>query len=246
MMKNKSYIGITFIILVFGIFAIPKIVDRISNNKVVEGDRLNKVKQKVQTTGKTASLVKFGKVPEFEFTNHDSISVGSSFFKDKVYVVEFFFTTCPTICPIMTKNMLQIESAFGDLENFAIASITINPAHDTPSVLKEYRASHGISSKNWQLLTGEQEAVLGLANKGFDLYAAAKEKAPGGFEHSGMFALVDKNGYIRSRKDEFGNPILYYRGITETSTDEAGEAIATSLHQITELKQDILKLLKEE
>lgn len=245
-MKNKSYIGITFIILVFGIFAIPKIVDRISNNKIVEGDRLNKVKKEVQTTSKSASLVKFGKVPEFEFVNHDSVAIGNTFFKDKVYVVEFFFTTCPTICPIMTKNMLQIENAFGDLDNFAIASITINPAHDTPSVLKQYRATHGISSKNWQLLTGKQEAVLSLANKGFDLYAAAKEKAPGGFEHSGMFALVDKNGYIRSRKDKFGNPILYYRGITETSTDEAGEAIATSNHQITELKQDILKLLKEE
>lgn len=245
-MKNKSYIGITFVILVFGIFAIPKIIDRISNNTTLDSNRLNKVARGVSTTHSKSTLTKFGQVPQFNFTNQDSVQIDNSFFNEKVYVVEFFFTTCPTICPIMTKNMLEIQTAFGDLDNFGIASFTINPSHDTPSVLKSYAETHGITSKNWQMLTGGQEAIIGLANKGFDLYAAAKEKAPGGFEHSGMFALIDKNGYIRSRQDEFGNPILYYRGITETSKDEAGEVIDTSLHQITELKQDILKLLKED
>lgn len=245
-MKNKSYIGISFVILIFGIFAIPKIIDRISNDEVLDGNRLNKVVKGVKTNNESSSLVKFGKVPQFNFTNQDSLQIDNSFFDNKVYVVEFFFTTCPTICPIMTDSMLQIESAFGDLDNFAIASFTINPMLDTPSVLKKYMVSHGITSKNWQMLTGQESAIMELSNKGFDLYAAAKEKAPGGFEHSGMFALIDKNGHIRSRKDEYGNPILYYRGITETSKDEAGEVIDTSKHQITELKQDILKLLKEE
>ncbi|MGB1269407.1 MAG: SCO family protein [Flavobacteriaceae bacterium] len=245
-MKNKSYIGITFIILIFGIFAVPKIIDRVTNDKVLDGNRLNTVKRGVTTSEGSSELTKFGKVPDFKFINQDSIPVDNSFFEDKVYVVEFFFTTCPTICPIMTQNMLQIESAFGDLDNFAIASFTINPEHDTPSVLKNYMVDHGIKSKNWQMLTGDESAIMALSNKGFDMYAAAKELAPGGFEHSGMFALVDKNGVIRSRQDEFGNPILYYRGITETSKDEAGDVIDTSLHQITELKQDILKLLKED
>jgi protein SCO1/2 len=145
----------------------------------------------------------------------------------------------------MTQSMLEIEESFGDLDDFAIASFTINPAYDTPSVLKEYMKSYGIKSENWQMLTGSHNDVMSLANKGFNLYAAMENKAPGGFEHSGMFALVDKNGFIRSRKDEFGNPILCYRGITETSKDELGEVIDTSTHQLTELKQDILKLLKE-
>lgn len=245
-MKNKSYIGITFVILIFGIFAVPKIVDRISNNKMLDSNRLNTVKRGVNTTAANSELTKFGKVPNFQFINQDSVQIDNSFFKDKVHVVEFFFTTCPTICPIMTQNMLQIESAFGDLDNFAIASFTINPTHDTPSVLKEYMVNHGITSKNWQMLSGDESLIMELANKGFDLYAAAKEKAPGGFEHSGMFALIDKNGVIRSRQDAYGNPILYYRGITETSKDETGAVIDTSLHQITELKQDILKLLKED
>ncbi len=245
MKGNKSYIGITFIILVFGIFAIPKIIDRISNDNITDANRLNKVKKGVESTDTESGLVKFSKVPEFNFKNQDSIDVGSSFFKDKVYVVEFFFTTCPTICPIMTESMLQIEEAFGDLDDFAIASFTINPVHDTPTVLKKYINTHGIKSKNWQMLTGNHDDIMKLANKGFNLYAAMEDKAPGGFEHSGMFALVDKNGFIRSRKDEFGNPILCYRGITETSKDELGEVIDTSYHQLTELKQDILKLLKE-
>ena len=245
MKNNKSYIGITFIILVFGIFVVPKIIDRISNDTITEGNRLNKVKIGVLTTNTDSELVKFSKVPEFNFRNQDSLELGNSFFKGKVYVVEFFFTTCPTICPIMTESMLQIEDKFGDLENFAIASFTINPVYDTPSVLKEYKATHGIKSKNWQMLTGSHDDIMKLANKGFNLYAAMEDKAPGGFEHSGMFALVDKNGFIRSRKDEYGNPILCYRGITESSKDELGEVIDTSYHQLTELKQDIIKLLKE-
>ena len=245
MKNNKSYIGITFIILVFGIFAVPKIIDRISNDTIKDANRLNKVKKGVESTNTDSGLAKFNKVPEFNFVNQDSISVNNAFFDNKVYVVEFFFTTCPTICPIMTQSMLQIEDAYGDLNHFAIASFTINPVYDTPVVLKKYMIDHGIKSKNWQMLTGEDEKIMALANKGFNLYAVMEEKAPGGFEHSGMFALVDKNGFIRSRKDEFGNPILCYRGITETSKDELGEVIDTSHHQLTELKQDILKLLKE-
>jgi protein SCO1/2 len=245
MKTNKSYIGITFIILVFGIFAIPKIIDRISNDRITDANRLNKVKKGIKSIDKASGLVKFNKVPEFNFRNQDSLLVDNSFFDEKVYVVEFFFTTCPTICPIMTQSMLEIEESFGDLDDFAIASFTINPAYDTPSVLKEYMKSYGIKSENWQMLTGSHNDVMSLANKGFNLYAAMENKAPGGFEHSGMFALVDKNGFIRSRKDEFGNPILCYRGITETSKDELGEVIDTSTHQLTELKQDILKLLKE-
>jgi len=245
MKNNKSYIGITFIILVFGIFAVPKIIDRISNDGITDGNRLNKVKVGIQSTNADSGLVRFSKVPDFNFRNQDSLVLDNSFFDGKVYVVEFFFTTCPTICPIMTQSMLQIEDKFGDLDDFAIASFTINPVYDTPSVLKEYTVTHGIKSKNWQMLTGNHDDIMKLANNGFNLYAAMEDKAPGGFEHSGMFALVDKDGFIRSRKDEYGNPILCYRGITETSKDELGEVIDTSHHQLTELKQDILKLLKE-
>jgi len=243
-MKNKSYIGISFIILVFGIYAIPKIVDKLANGGVVKEDRMNRVQHDL-SENKASDLVKFGKVPAFQFINQDSIAVSNDFFKGKVYVVEFFFSTCPTICPIMTKNMTKIANAFGDVENFGIASFTINPDGDTPSVLKAYQKEYDITMKNWQMLTGNRDQIMKLANKGFNLYAAMENKAPGGFEHSGMFALVDKKGYIRSRKDEYGNPILCYRGVGGTRKDETGEVIDKTLPQITELKQDILKLLKE-
>jgi len=243
-MKNKSYIGISFIILVFGIYAIPKIIAGFKNHTIVKEDRLSRVQQDL-SEGKKSGLVKFGKVPDFNFINQDSVVVTNDFFKGKVYVVEFFFTSCPTICPIMTDNMIKIADAFKQDNNFAIASFSINPSKDTPAVLRKYRAEHGIKNKNWNMLTGNRDAIMQLANKGFNLYAAMEEKVPGGFEHSGMFALVDKNGYIRSRKDAFGNPILCYRGVGGTRKDETGEVIDKTLPQITELKQDILKLLKE-
>ena len=95
------------------------------------------------------------------------------------------------------------------------------------------------------MITGDSNQIMNIANKGFNVYAAMDDKAPGGFEHSGLFALVDKNGYIRSRNDKHGNPILCYRGIEQETKDEAGNVIDVLPHQITELKEDILKLLKE-
>lgn len=242
-MKNKSYIGVSFIILVFGIYAVPKIFDRVKNDDVVR-DRRNEV-EAVKEVKKVSDLVKFKKVPSYNFLNQDSVAIGSNFFKGKVHVVEFFFTTCPTICPIMNKNMKEIEEAFKNDRDFGIASFTIQPAHDTPSVLKSYMENYGIKMKNWQMMTGDGGQIMELANKGFNIYAAMDDKAPGGFEHSGLFALVDKNGFIRSRKDEYGNPILCYRGISQESKDEAGNVIDVLPHQLTELKEDIVKLLNE-
>ena len=92
------------------------------------------------------------------------------------------------------------------------------------------------------LMTGNKEAIYKLSNEGFNLYSAQAENVAGGFEHSGNFALIDKNGYIRSRKDQYGNPIIYYRGIAseEEQVDDNGET-----EQISALKEDIKKLLHE-
>jgi len=92
------------------------------------------------------------------------------------------------------------------------------------------------------LLTGDRKALYDLANTGFSIFAAEIPEAPGGFEHAGLFALVDKQGYIRSRYDAFGNPIVYYRG---TITEEAGENREGETQQISILKEDIKKLLNE-
>jgi len=228
MFKNKSYIGISFIILIFGIYAIPKIVERIKNDKVVQGDRLDSVNP---TTIEEGELIKIGPAPKFELINQDNKEVSNETYKGKVYVLEFFFSTCPTICPKMNASMLLIEKKFFGNPNFGIVSITIDPEHDTAKVLKEHANLLGVKSTNWNFLTGDKAYIFNLANKGFNLYAGENKKVAGGFEHSGLFALIDKNGNIRCRNDEFGNPILYYDGL-----DKMG---------VRNLQQDINILLEE-
>jgi protein SCO1 len=228
MLKNKSYIGISFIILVFGIYAIPKIIDRVNNDSIVQGDRLDKVGVSKEEDQK---LVKIGPVPKFELTNQDNIKISNDFYKGKVYVLEFFFATCPSICPKMNANMVTLQDKFFGNPNFGIVSITIDPAHDTPTVLKEHAKMLGVKSSNWNFLTGDKDYIYNLSNKGFNIYVGENAKVNGGFEHSGLFALIDKNGVIRCRKDDFGNPILYYDGLEKKG--------------IREIQQDIQALLKE-
>ncbi len=228
MFKNKSYIGISFIILVFGIYAVPKIMERIQNGSITKGDRLDKVSNVVSTNKK---LVTIGPVPKFELLNQDNLKISNETYKGKVYVLEFFFSTCPSICPKMNLSMLSIENKFFGNPNFGIVSITIDPEHDTAKVLKEHRELLGVKSSNWNFLTGDKTYILNLSNKGFNIYAGENSKVNGGFEHSGLFALIDKNGNIRCRKDKFGNPILYYDGL-----DKQG---------VWDIQQDIAILLKE-
>ncbi len=246
---NYSYIGIAFIILVFGIWFVPRIVDRINSDDISRKESRSDQKREKEKS-KLSDLVfiensntgKNRKVPEFSFINQDGKQITNKDYKGKVYVIEFFFTTCPTICPRMNNNLVQIQNTFKDFENFGVASFTINPEHDTPEILKAYAETYGIINPNWHLLTGEKDAIYKLANEGFYIYAAENTDVEGGFEHSGNFALVDKNGFIRSRKDAFGNPIIYYRGITseDEGTDDNGE-----VEQISILKEDIKKLLNE-
>jgi protein SCO1/2 len=227
-MKNKSYIGLSFVVLVFGIIFIPKIINRIKSDTVVQGDRLDAVSN--HKKGETG-LVTIGPVPKFELTDQNEIKVSNKTYLDKVYVVEFFFTTCPSICPIMNRNMIDIQNKFFGNPNFGIASISIDPEHDTSKVLKEHAKILGVKSSNWHLLTGDKESIFNIANKGFNLYAGENKNVNGGFEHSGLFALIDKKGKIRCRKDKFGNPILYYDGL-----DKKG---------VKAITEDIKKLLDE-
>lgn len=228
MFKNKSYIGISFIILIFGIYAVPKIIDKIQNNDIVKGDRLDKISNSSKSD---EGLVKIGPVPKFELVNQDNIKITNETYEGKVYVLEFFFTKCPTICPKMNLSMLEIEKTFFGNPNFGIVSISIDPENDTPAVLKAHRELLGVKSSNWNFLTGEKAYIFDLSIKGFNLYAGENSKVRGGFEHSGLFALIDKNGNIRCRKDDYGNPILYYDGLEKKG--------------VRDIQQDIAILLKE-
>lgn len=243
---NYSYVGIALIILVFGIIFIPRIIDRITNKDVTRTESRSKnISTQVNDDKPLAFLEINGtpkKVPAFSFTDQNGETISNRNYDGKVYVVEFFFTTCPTICPRMSKNLVRIQNSFIGFENFGVASFTINPEHDSPEVLKQYAIQYGITNPNWHLMTGDADSIYNLANKGFNLYTAKDEDAAGGFEHSGNFALIDKNGFIRSRITDSGNPLIYYNGIIseEEMMDDEGYK-----EEISMLKEDIKKLLHE-
>ncbi|WP_299891388.1 SCO family protein [uncultured Lacinutrix sp.] len=248
--NNYSYISIAFIILLFGIIFIPKIVNRVKDNKVVvNNENRSKPAAKFTEEEKKASALSFikiegepKKVPDFSFTNQDGKTITQEDYLGKVYVVEFFFTTCPTICPRMNRNLVSVQDVFKDNKDFGIASFSIMPATDTPEILKAYAENYGVTNPNWNLMTGEQEKIHALANTGFNIYVGDVEDGELGFAHSGDFALIDKNGFIRSRTDDFGNPKIFYKGIIseKEKTDEDGNK-----QEITMLKEDIKILLNE-
>ena len=232
-MRRYSYIAIAFIILVFGIIVIPRIVSRIQESNFVDTTRLSAQKSLayIELNGEAK------RVPDFIFTNQDNRFISNEDYLGKVYIVEFFFTTCPTICPIMNTNMRRLENAFGNREDFGIASFTIDPEKDTPARLKRYAENLGVFSQNWHFLTGDIDNIYNLANKGFNIFAGINPSVAGGFEHQGYFALVDKNGYLRSRTDQFNNPIVYYLGIPESEIEMQGTDM---------LIEDVQKLLENE
>jgi len=242
---NYSYIGIAFIILLFGIIFIPRIVDRIKNGDVVRNEsRSDQAKDKNKYVSDLAFLEinnEPKKVPSFSFTDQNGNTVTNKDYEGKVYVLEFFFTTCPTICPRMNRNLVQIQEEFKEFDDFGVASFTINPEHDTVEVLKAYAENYKITNPNWHLMTGNEEQIYKLANEGFNLYTAKDDEAEGGFEHSGNFALIDKNGFIRSRIVN-GNPIIYYNGMISEAEKIDDEGMS---EEISILKEDIAKLLKE-
>lgn len=203
MKKNYSYIGISFIILIFGIWAVPKIIDRLSKTE----------------------LETIGPAPTFSLTDQHGKTISDKDYEGKVYVVEFFFTTCPSICPIMTENMIKIQNEFLGNPKVGIASFTIDPDHDTSKVLKEYAQKKGITKLQWHLLTGDKDEIFKLSYEGFNLYVGEGGEEDGGFEHSGFFALIDKQGNIRSRKDDQGNPIVYYDGLDDKNIQMLKEDI---------------------
>ncbi|NCO64565.1 MAG: SCO family protein [Flavobacteriales bacterium] len=245
--NNYSYIGISFIILVFGIYFIPKIIDRITNKDVSRQESRSDLSEEEKNKPSQSDLAfieingESKKVPDFSFVNQNGKVITNKDYIGKVYVIEFFFTTCPTICPRMNANLIQIQNSFTEFENFGIASFTINPEHDTAEVLKAYADSYGVTNPNWNLMTGNQETIYKLANEGFNLYTAKDESVEGGFEHSGNFALIDKNGFIRSRVVN-GNPIIFYNGMISPDEKVDDEGMP---EEITILKEDITKLLKE-
>lgn len=216
-MRKNTYIGIAFVVLVFGIIFIPKIFRRLSNDDVTRGGRMHAVGGVIENNNDgdliyVSSNNKDRKVPPFSFVNQDRDTISNADYRGKVYLVEFFFTRCSDICIPMNHNLQVIAKQFEDNPNFGIASFSIDPEYDQPEVLKKYAQDYGVTNSNWHFMTGDRETIYKLSNEGFYLNVSYEAGLENGFYHSGLFALIDQNGFIRSRLDPYGNPKPYYRG----------------------------------
>lgn len=135
-------------------------------------------------------------VPSFAFENQDGKLVTNDDVKGKIYVANFFFTSCPTICPKMTSQLKRVQKMSQDLD-IVILSHSVDPKRDSVERLKKYAVDNGLDTKNWHLLTGDAEEIYALGMEGYSLSAMEDESAEGGFLHSEMVVLVDKEGHIR-------------------------------------------------
>ncbi len=154
----------------------------------------------------------FPTIPDFSFINQNGDTLRRLDLKGKIYVTDFFFTTCPTICPIMKRNLLKVYKA----TDVQLLSHTIDPVHDTPAVLKRYATDLGIKDTRWQFVTGDRKKIYEIGEKHYLITAQQDSTQPGGYIHSGHFVLVDPNGHVRGLFD----------GTTDEGTQQTIEAIA--------------------
>lgn len=145
----------------------------------------------------------------FSLLDQDSNEISDAIFKGKIHVANFFFTTCGTICPKMSTEMMRVQHAFEKDTNVVIVSYTVDPEHDTPLVLKEYASQHKAIKNKWYFLTGDKKTIYDLARNSYYLVAGEGDGGPEDFIHSEMFTLIDKEGRIRGGRDKKGNMLTY-------------------------------------
>ena len=147
------------------------------------------------------NIDKFHRVGSFNLTDQDGNEVTEKNFENKIYVTDFFFVTCPTICPKMTKQMNRVYNEFKADQNISFLSHTVMPEADSVPVLNEYATERGISSDKWKFVTGDKKQIYNLARK---TYFAAVTEGDGGindFVHTENFVLVDKEKRLRGFYD---------------------------------------------
>ncbi|MEL7118822.1 MAG: SCO family protein [Bacteroidota bacterium] len=139
----------------------------------------------------------YHQIPDFEFINQDSQLVTNEAFEGKMYVADFFFISCPTICPIVKKQMLRIYERFESEDRVALFSHSIDTKYDTIPRLKNYSVNLGVSAPKWNFVTGDEEEIYDIADDYFSI-AIKDPSAPGGFDHSGRLILVDDKRHVRA------------------------------------------------
>jgi protein SCO1/2 len=172
--------------------------------------------------GSTSVDTVYQTIPAFHLLNQDSVSITNDTFKGKVYVADFFFTSCTTICPIMHRNMKKIFDNYKDNPDVMFLSHTIDFKYDTPAVLKKYAQKLGVDGPKWQFAYGAKDTVYTLATKSYLVSVAQDDNDKQGYVHQGFLVLIDKDRRIRGAYD------------------------GTNPEQVSQLEKDIPLLLAEE
>ena len=142
------------------------------------------------------------KIPEFSFINQNNDTITNEDYKDNIYIANFIFTSCPTICPTMTMNMRYIQDKLNIYPNVKFISHSVNPEYDTPEILKKYSRKMRIKESNFNFVTGNKKEIYKIAESYF-VNVAKDELAPGGFLHSEYLIIIDKEGRVRSGYKNF-------------------------------------------
>lgn len=157
------------------------------------------------------ALDSFHRISPFSLTNQEGVTITEETFKDKIYVVDFFFSICPGICPKMTANMMELQDEFLNDGDVLLLSHSVTPEQDSVPVLKQYAEDKGILSHKWHLVTGTQEEIYKLGRRDYfveeDLGLNKEEDE---FLHTENFVLIDKNRHIRG----------IYNGLNKTSINQ--------------------------
>ena len=173
-----------------------------------------------ETNGVQTTDTVYPKIPHFSYLNQDSNRIDSKQLKGKVWIANFFFTSCPSICPPMMAQMKRLNILTKDIANeVQFLSFSIDPTTDQPSVLRNYIKNNGLSTKNWQFFTGNEAQTHSLGVNHFMVHAKKDPMAAGGFAHSDGMVLVDKSGYVR------------------------GIYLGTQTKEVNQLNKDLRKLL---
>lgn len=151
----------------------------IGNREIVDGDTV------------------YHTVPDFAFMNQDSQWVTNETFAGKAYVVDFFFTHCPTICPKVAKQMKRVHDRFLEEDRLLLLAHSIDPKRDTIGRLKWYADNLGVESSKWHFVTGDKDSIYAIADDYFSI-AIENPDSPGGFDHSGRLILIDPQRRVRS------------------------------------------------
>jgi len=140
-------------------------------------------------------------IAPFQFVDQDSMMITNATFKDKIYIADFFFTSCRTICPVMKTQMLRVYEKTKAMPDVLILSHTIDPEFDTVALLHDFADRLGVESRYWHFVTGKKDSIYKIAQTSYFATAMEAKEEPDGFIHSGAFLLIDKKGRIRGKYD---------------------------------------------